>query len=262
MLRRPKLHGDAGRETLAHGLEKTQHVIGFARIVFQPRSNRTGREAAPGMKLAVLSDFDGTVTLNDTFENVLAKFAEGDWRAVDELYVKGEVTLEECLRRQGAMVKIPKSKILEELDQVTEFRPNFDKLIEYCETNHYPLVLVSAGLDFVIKHFLGKMNWKGQVELSAAKSRCTPTGIKFDWPPLKSNKSVSLKDDMVRYYKQKADTVVYIGDGKWDLHALRNADRRFVIKNSKLAELCREQDIQVTVITDCQNVLTSIQKEM
>jgi 2-hydroxy-3-keto-5-methylthiopentenyl-1-phosphate phosphatase len=34
------------------------------------------------MKLAVLSDFDGTVTLNDTFENVLAKFAKGDWRTV------------------------------------------------------------------------------------------------------------------------------------------------------------------------------------
>jgi len=27
------------------------------------------------MKLAILSDFDVTVTLNDTFENVLEKFA-------------------------------------------------------------------------------------------------------------------------------------------------------------------------------------------
>ena len=54
------------------------------------------------MKLAILSDFDVTVTLNDTFENVLEKFAQGDWRAVDDQYVKGEITLEECLRRQGA----------------------------------------------------------------------------------------------------------------------------------------------------------------
>jgi len=28
------------------------------------------------MKLAVLSDFDGTVTLNDTFQNVLEKFGQ------------------------------------------------------------------------------------------------------------------------------------------------------------------------------------------
>jgi 2-hydroxy-3-keto-5-methylthiopentenyl-1-phosphate phosphatase len=213
------------------------------------------------MKLAVLSDFDGTVTLNDTFENVAARFAQGDWRAVDELYVKGEVTLEECLRRQGAMVRVSESQILDELDKVTKFRPGFDKLIEYCKTNSYPLVLVSAGLDFVIKHFLSKMNWQGQLEVYAAKATCTTQGIMFDFPKPKNNKSLNLKDDMVRYYKQRADAVAYIGDGRWDLHALRSADRRFVIKNSKLAELCKEQDLQATTVTDFQEVVSSLQKD-
>jgi 2-hydroxy-3-keto-5-methylthiopentenyl-1-phosphate phosphatase len=214
------------------------------------------------MELAVLSDFDGTVTLNDTFENVLANFAQGDWRALDEQYVKGEIKLEECVRRQGAMVTVSRSQILDHLDQVIEFRPNFDKLIEFSETNHCPLVIVSAGLDFVIKHFLNMKNWESQVQLYAAKARCTHTGIKFDWVKPRSKKSVNFKDDMVRYYKQKAGTVAYIGDGRWDLHALRNADHRFVIKNSKLAELCREQEIQATTVSDFQEVVTSIQKEM
>ncbi|HEV2119107.1 MAG TPA: RNA-guided endonuclease TnpB family protein, partial [Candidatus Bathyarchaeia archaeon] len=62
-------------------------------------------EASYEMRLAILTDFDGTVTLNDTFENVLAEFAQGDWRVVDEQYVRGEIGLEECLRRQGAMVR-------------------------------------------------------------------------------------------------------------------------------------------------------------
>jgi 2-hydroxy-3-keto-5-methylthiopentenyl-1-phosphate phosphatase len=88
------------------------------------------------MKLAVLSDFDGTVTLNDTFENVLEKFGQGEWRAVDDQYVKGEITLEECLRRQGGMVRVSKSQILHELDRVTKFRPGFENLAEYCKTNH------------------------------------------------------------------------------------------------------------------------------
>ena len=238
-------------------------MIGFARTVFQ-LPDKTGAlgEASFQMKLAILSDFDGTVTLNDTFENVAEKFAQGDWRAVDEQYVKGEVTLEECLRRQGAMVRVSESEILDELDKVTRFRPGFDKLIEYCKANNYPLVLVSAGLDFVIKHFLSKMNWQGQVGLYAAKAKCTPTGITFDFPKPKNSKSVNFKDDMVRYYKQKADTVAYIGDGRWDLHALRNADRRFAIKNSKLAELSREQEIQVTLISDFQEVVQSLQKQM
>ena len=214
------------------------------------------------MKLAVLSDFDGTVTLNDTFENVLEKFAQGDWRAVDDQYVKGEITLEECLRRQGAMIRASKSKILDELNEVTEFRPGFDNLIDYCKTNRYPLVLVSAGLDFVIKHFLRREKWRNKVELYAAAAKCTPTGIKFDFPKLKDNRSISLKDDIVRYCKTKADTVAYVGDGRWDLHALRNSDLRFTIRGSKLAELCKEQDVQATPVSDFKEVVTFLQKRM
>jgi len=213
------------------------------------------------LKLAVLSDFDGTVTLNDTFRNVAERFAQGDWMAVDDQYVKGQITLEECLRRQGAMVKVSRSQILDELDEVTRFRAGFDNLIDYCKTNHYPLVLVSAGLDFVIKHFLRRQKWR-KMELYAAAAKCTPTGIKFDFPKLKDNRSISLKDDTVRYYKTKADTVAYIGDGRWDLHALRNADLRFAIRNSKLAELSKEQEIQATNVVDFTEVVTSLQKEM
>ncbi len=214
------------------------------------------------MKLAVLSDFDGTVTLNDTFENVAEKFAQGDWRAVDDQYVKGEITLEECLRRQGAMVRVSESQILDELDRVTIFRPGFDNLIDYCKTNSYPLVLVSAGLDFVIKHFLMRGSWRDKVELFAAAARCTPTGIKFIFPELKDNRSINFKDDTVRYYKTKADTVAYVGDGRWDLHALRNADWRFAIRNSKLAQLCKEQEIQATTVANFTEVVTFLQRKM
>ena len=214
------------------------------------------------MRLAVLTDFDGTVTLNDTFENVLEKFGQGDWRAVDDQYVRGEITLEECLRIQGAMVRVSKSQILHELDQVTKFRPGFDNLTEYCKTNRFPLVLVSAGLDFVIKHFLTRGNRRDKVELFAAAAKFTQIGIKFDFPKLKDNRSINFKDDTVRYYKTRADTVAYIGDGRWDLHALRNADLRFAIKDSKLAELCREQEIQAATVADFTEVVTSLQRKM
>jgi 2-hydroxy-3-keto-5-methylthiopentenyl-1-phosphate phosphatase len=213
------------------------------------------------MKLAVLSDFDGTVTLNDTFQNVLEKFGQGDWRAVDDQYVKAEITLEECLQRQGGMVRASKPQILYELDQITKLRAGFDNLNEYCQTNHYPLVLVSAGLDFVIKHFLARNNPSSKLELLAPVATCTSTGIQFKFLKLKDNRSMNFKDDTVRYYKTKADTVAYIGDGRWDLHALRNADLRFAIKNSKLAELCKEQEIQATIVADFEEVIKSLQKK-
>jgi len=151
---------------------------------------------------------------------------------------------------------------LDELDVVTKFRAGFDNLIAYCGANHYPLVIVSAGLDFVIKHFLRTKNWRNKVELYAAAAKCTPTGIKFDFPKLKDTRSISLKDDTVRYYKTKAGAVAYVGDGRWDLHALRNADWRFAIRNSKLAELCKEQEIQATTVADFREVVVFLQSKL
>jgi 2-hydroxy-3-keto-5-methylthiopentenyl-1-phosphate phosphatase len=44
-------------------------------------------------KMAVLCDFDGTTTEVDTAEFVLGMFAQGDWRAIDALFEKGDITL-------------------------------------------------------------------------------------------------------------------------------------------------------------------------
>jgi HAD superfamily phosphoserine phosphatase-like hydrolase len=262
MLGRPELHGRPGRETLVHRMEKNATCDRLCEDCFSTSVRLRMIEKPHPMKLAVLSDFDGTVTLNDTFQNVVEKFGHGDWRAVDDQYVKGEITLEECLRRQGGMVRASKPQILDELDQVTKFRLGFNNLAEYCKTNQYPLVLVSAGLDFVIKHFLTQENLMDKVQLFAAVAKCTPIGIKFDFPKLKDNRSISLKDDTVRFYKTKADTVAYIGDGRWDLHALRNAELRFAIRNSKLAELCREQEIRATTVADFKEVVMFLQSRM
>ena len=160
------------------------------------------------------------------------------------------------------MVRASKPQVLDELDQVTKFRHGFDNLAEYCRTNQHPLVLVSAGLDFVIKHFLARQNLVNMVQVSAAVAKCAPTGIKFRFLKLKDNRSMNFKDDVVRSYRTRADTVAYIGDGRWDLHALRNADLRFAIKNSKLSELCKEQEIQAKIVSDFNEMVASLKKEM
>jgi 2-hydroxy-3-keto-5-methylthiopentenyl-1-phosphate phosphatase len=160
MLGRPELHGRSGRETLVHRMEKNTTGDRLCEDCFSTSVSLGMIEKPRPMKLAVLSDFDGTVTLNDTFENVLARFGKGDWRTVDDQYVRGKITLEECVRRQGAMVQVSEPEILDYLNRVTEFRPNFDQLVEFRETNHFPPVIVSAGLDFVIKHFLTARSFK------------------------------------------------------------------------------------------------------
>src|SRR3989441_13109648 len=70
--------------------------------------------------LAVLCDFDGTITLNDTFEQILKKYATGDWKVFDQQYARGEINLQECLRKQGALVRTPEMVLIAELERRSE----------------------------------------------------------------------------------------------------------------------------------------------
>ena len=214
------------------------------------------------MSLAVLCDFDGTITLTDTYEYVLRKFAQGDWRIFDEQYERGEITLQECVRRQGRLVRTPEMVLVAELERVTGFRPNFDKLVQYCRANKVPLVAVSAGLDFAIKYLLRMKGWDRLVKLYAARAKSTPEGIKFAFPRLRDKTSLSVKDDLVKHYKKKGRRVAYVGDGIRDIHALKEADFRFVIKDSKLAGLCRQQALPGREISDFQEMVTAIQYDL
>ena len=115
------------------------------------------------MKVVVLCDFDGTITKIDTAEFVLAKFAHGNWQDFNKQLESSKITLEETLRMQFALVKASRAQILDALKNAVTFRPDFAELAEYCSKNSIPLVIVSAGLDFVIKHFLKLNGWENLV---------------------------------------------------------------------------------------------------
>lgn len=210
--------------------------------------------------LVVLCDFDGTVIDIDTSVLVLTRFAEEDWRIFDEQFEKGEITLEECLQKQFSTVRTPKTSILKEIETIPSMRPNFDRMAQFCKTQRIPLVIASAGLDFVINHFLELKGLQKLVTVCAPKTRITAKGIKFTFPKMLNKASVSFKDDLVKYYRRRSKKTVYIGDGFADLNAARNADLSFAIKGSKLAELLRNGRIPHKEISDFREVVEALQK--
>ena len=207
---------------------------------------------------AVLCDFDGTITKTDTAEHVLTRFAQGDWRVFEKQYERGKITLEECLKKQFSLVTASQEEILDKLDKVVTFRPNFEGLVRYCRKNHIPTVIVSAGLDFVIDHFLRLNKWEGLVETYMAKAKFRVSGIGFDFPELFDPTSVNFKQDLVRHYKTEGKEVVYVGDGSADYAAAGDANYLFAIKGSRLAALCKEHGMYYITITDFKRVVETI----
>jgi 2-hydroxy-3-keto-5-methylthiopentenyl-1-phosphate phosphatase len=212
------------------------------------------------MNLVVLCDFDGTITTVDTAEWVLAKYALGDWRLFDRQFDDGEISLEECLNRAFSLVKTSEKQILEVLEQVVNFRPNFKKLAEYCRARHVPLIIVSAGIDFVIEHFLKLNNCMDLVEVHSAKTTFNANSIRFTFPPLLDTTSDNFKHDRVRHYQSQGMKVIYVGNGSADYAAVKDADYSFAIKGSRLAKLCKDDGIPCTNMTDFQDIVDAISK--
>lgn len=116
----------------------------------------------------------------------------------DAQFVNGEITLKECLREQFSLVITSRGDILKELENVVTFRPHFDKLAEYCRTNRLPLTIVSAGLDFVIDHFLKLKGWHKLVETYIPKTKFVANSIQFTFLRLVDETSANFKQDLVR----------------------------------------------------------------
>src|SRR3972149_11628012 len=125
------------------------------------------------MSFVVLCDFDGTIVTIDTAEYVLEKFVKENWRAIDEHLQKGRITFEESLRREFALLKVPEKKMLEALEPVTHLRPNFEMMVHYCGEKHFPLIVVSGGLEFSLRHFLGQKRFLNRLEIYGPRAQCT-----------------------------------------------------------------------------------------
>jgi 2,3-diketo-5-methylthio-1-phosphopentane phosphatase len=210
--------------------------------------------------LVVLCDFDGTITGIDTVVFILTKFAQGDWKVFDKQYENGEINLEECLRKQFSLVRASERQILDELENSVFLRPNFGELVEYCKRNSIPLMIVSAGLDFVIKHFLDLNGWQHSVATYTPKTKFSTTGIEFIFPRLFDEKASNFKEDLVRHYKVQGKRVVYIGDGVADYPAAKNADFPFAIKGSRLAKICEGVGLSCENITDFKEIVEAVQR--
>jgi HAD superfamily phosphoserine phosphatase-like hydrolase len=204
--------------------------------------------------MELLSDFDGTIVNIDTVEYLLDRFGNGDWRRYDDLFERGEISLEECLRRQYSMIKVPRQELLRAIDDVATFRAGFDELLAFSKKRGASFTIVSAGLDFVIRHLLRRENLRNKVVVLAPRSKPTSHGIALDFSGLPRGNSSNFKSNLVQSTKAKGTTVAYIGDGFSDFEAIKEANIRFVISGSRLDEHCKKANIECREIVNLREV--------
>jgi HAD superfamily phosphoserine phosphatase-like hydrolase len=146
--------------------------------------------------------------------------------------------------------------MLEELEQVVSFRKNFENLVTLCNERNIPFIIVSAGLDFVIQHFLKSVESEN-ICIHAPKTIISDNNIEVTFPP-KDETSIDFKEDIVKSFKKRRYNTIFIGDGLSDFNAIKISEFPFVIRDSKLAKICKKKGVPHKEMLDFQNVINTI----
>jgi 2-hydroxy-3-keto-5-methylthiopentenyl-1-phosphate phosphatase len=109
------------------------------------------------VRRVVFCDFDGTITVEETFVAVLRKFTpQLSAKLIPEIYAR-RVTLREGVRKM--LESVPSSRYPEilEFTQLQPMRRDFVELLDFLEFQDVPLVVVSGGLRGMVEVVLDSL---------------------------------------------------------------------------------------------------------
>jgi 2-hydroxy-3-keto-5-methylthiopentenyl-1-phosphate phosphatase len=205
----------------------------------------------------VVSDFDGTLTIEDVTTYVWDKHLRYDWRAelLPPTYA-GTWTPLQMIARGYADIPVPPEALLADVRAAVQLRPGLEALAAFCRVRGWPLVVASHGLSFYIEALLPTA-----LPVAAFAGTFTGSGYDVSLPagftlaPGEDFKSRVVADLVARH---PGHPTVYLGDGRLDLAAAERCDRVFAVRDSRLAQLLREAGREVTEFDDLEEVTAAL----
>jgi 2-hydroxy-3-keto-5-methylthiopentenyl-1-phosphate phosphatase len=193
----------------------------------------------------VVSDFDGTITLDDLTNVIWDRHVPYDWRAVlTPLSREGALSPLEMIARGYADVPQPPEALLAEVLPRGRLRAGFAEFVAACAARRWPFEVLSHGLTFYIRPLLPT-----GVALTAFEGRFEGGRWSVDLPAgvaVPAGRDFKAHVVALLRARHPGHATVYVGDGRLDFPAARTCDRVFAVRGSTLESLCREAAIPFT----------------
>lgn len=193
------------------------------------------------MKAAVLTDFDGTISLSDVAEDILQRFAPAEWWDLELLHRARKIGTRETMIRQFNLVQAREEELVRFVDEHARLDETFRAFADVCRQKGIRLEIVSEGLDVYVAHLLRK--WR--IDVPFRTNRTTFRGdrivLSYPWADPTCTLCGTCKLRRVFELRTEGYRVAYVGDGSSDLCPALEAD--LVFAKGELARLCREEDI-------------------
>lgn len=186
------------------------------------------------IKIAFVSDFDGTITEDDFFTYTTRAYFDEEALAPWREYLAGRKTHFNALKEMFAQIRVDNSELEKLVDHIYVDK-DLDKVWQLCVDKGIELYVCSAGNDYYIKRILGDRIQKYSITLVTNNGIYSPeTGLIMTAPPKDSlfydeNIGIS-KYRLVKKLKEEGYFVIFAGDGPPDFEPAKIADVVFARK--------------------------------
>lgn len=206
--------------------------------------------------LAILIDFDGTVTTEDTNDKLIIEHGN-NIDAIEESFNEGELTFTEFFHAGMDEVRITEGEYLDFILEEIELSPGFLEFYKRAKENHIQIGIVSGGFENGIRPFFKKY---GIEDLDIFANKLTFNGdrpsIKFmdgdDADCCHKGPCGNCKIDHYYEYKKRGKKVVFIGDGLTDMPVADVAE--IVFAKDSLAEYLDKKKIEYVEYEDFNDI--------
>lgn len=225
-------------------------------------------------KVIFFTDFDGTITLQDTNDFITDNYGHGaETRArIMHEVMDGKLTFRDGFQEMLDTWNMPFPRVLQILNENIKLDPGFKEFLIWAREKDVPVIVLSSGMVPVLKMLLRQLVGEDlfkDLEIIANDTRFVPPKnsldeangwtIKFhDESGFGHDKSLTIRQ-YARAIAQMPDsekpTLLYAGDGVSDLSAARETDLLFAKEDKDLVTWCEREGIPFTTFRDWSTIL-------
>ncbi|KAI0010947.1 HAD-like domain-containing protein [Xylariaceae sp. FL0662B] len=217
-------------------------------------------------KAIFFTDFDGTITLHDSNDWMTDNLGFGvELRKQgnsDVLY--GKRTFRDSFQEMMDSVKTPYNVCIQKLLEAVKLDPHFKEFFVWAKANNVPIVVLSGGMQPIIRALLGHLVGEKEVlEMQIVSNDVKPKNGKsineedgwdidfHDASDFGHDKSLEIKPYAAL---PERPILFYAGDGVSDLSAAKETDLLFAKAGRDLVTYCENEKVPFTTFHDFSDI--------
>ncbi len=217
------------------------------------------------MSWAVLCDFDRTITTEDATDKLLEKYALPAWLDIEDEWKNGHIGSRACMQQQVDLIRATPAQVDDLADSIT-IDAHFRSFAQFCVHNDVPLIILSDGLDYVIRHILKREGLSHLTVIASHLAHTQDDRWQLTSPFASagcSSQQSTCKCAISRTVREAANAskIFYIGDGRSDF-CVSAEEADYVLAKDSLLTYCQQQDLPHQSFTTFAQASTMLEKQL